>query len=130
MVFYRKYRRTGNRYARRGRSGYSMYKLYKSRSSGAQARQIYGLNKKLKRIQRLTKPEINIAPLVQTTLRSDQGSLVVGGSNVRYFTPIQLTNLISQDSAGVAGFARLEGRSNLHSEARTTDASSLLAEVL
>ena len=73
MVFYRKYRRTGSGYARRGRSGYSMYKLYRKRSSAAQARQIYGLNKKLKRIQRLTKPEINIAPLVQGSLQSSEG---------------------------------------------------------
>ena len=110
MVFYRKYRRTGYGYARRRRSGYSMYKLYKSRSSGAQARQIYGLNKKLKRIQRLTKPEINIAPLVQSMMRSDQGTVVFTGSNVRFFGPTQLSNLISQDATAQTGFARLEGR--------------------
>lgn len=109
MAFYRKYRRTGRRYARKGRSGYSMYKLYKSRSSGAQARQIYGLNKKLKRIQRLTKPEINIAPLVQTTMRSDQGTPVYTGSNVKVFS-LTLSNLLAQDATAVAGYARLEGR--------------------
>lgn len=86
-----------------------MYKLYKSRSSGAQARQIYGLNRKLKRIQRLTKPEINIAPLVQTTMRSDQGVSIYTGSNVKLFS-LQLTNLISQDATATAGYARLEGR--------------------
>lgn len=110
MVYYKKYRRTGNRYARRSKNSYSMYKLYKSRNSGAQARQIYGLNKKLKRIQRLTKPEINIAPLVQNTLRSDQGLTVFTGSNVKFFGPLQLTNVISQDATAQTGFARLEGR--------------------
>ena len=110
MVYYRKYRRTGRGYARRGRSGYSMYKLYKSRSSAAQARQIYGLNKKMKRIQRLTRPEINIAPLVSRSLSSDLGIPVYTGSNVKYFDPISLTNLISADAAAQAGYARLEGR--------------------
>ena len=110
MVYYRKYRRTGNRYARKSKSGYSMYKLYKNRSSAAQSRQIYGLNKKLKRIQRLTKPEINIAPLVQTTYRSDQGTTVFSGSNVKFFGPLQLTNLVNQDATPQSGFARLEGR--------------------
>lgn len=106
---YRKYRRTNRSYVRRGRSGYSMYKLYKSRSSGAQARQIYGLNKKLKRIQRLTKPEINIAPLVSTTMRSDQGTAIYTGSNVKLFG-LNLTNMVSADAEAVAGYARLEGR--------------------
>ena len=110
MVYYKKYRRTGNRYARRSKNSYSMYKLYKSRSSGAQARQIYGLNKKLKRIQRLTKPEINIAPLVSRSLSSNLGIPVFTGSNVKYFDPVQLTNLITADATAQGGFARLEGR--------------------
>lgn len=110
MVFYKKYRRTGNRYARRSKNSYSMYKLYKSRSSGAQARQIYGLNKKMKAIQRRTRPEINIAPLVSRTLRSDQGTAVYTGSQVKYFEPVQLTNVLSADATAVYGFARLEGR--------------------
>lgn len=108
MVFYRKYRRTGNRYARRGRSGYSMYKLYKSRSSGAQARQIYGLNKKMKRIQRLTKPEINIAPLYQQALVSDDGGSEVNG--VRIYGPYRLTNLAPEGSTPAASIALLQGR--------------------
>ena len=80
MVYYRKYRRTGRGYARRGRSGYSMYKLYKSRSSGAQSRQIYGLNRKINRIERMTKPEIKIAPLVQYSITdtTEAGTLVNG----------------------------------------------------
>lgn len=110
MVYYRKYRRTGRGYARRGRSGYSMYKLYKSRSSGAQARQIYGLNKKLKRIQRLTKPEINIAPLVQGALVSNSGGNVVNG--VRIYGPTRLSNLNSFDAVAeqtIQGrFARIQ----------------------
>ena len=92
------------------RKGYTMYKLYKSRSAGAQARQIYGLNKKLKWIQRRTRPEINIAPLVSRTFSSDQGTAVYTGSSVKYFGPIELTNLVAQDAAGVNGFARIEGR--------------------
>lgn len=110
MVFYRKYRRTGRGYARRGRSGYSMYKLYKSRNSGAQARQIYGLNKKLKAIQRLTKPEINIAPLVQGSLLSSEGGNFYNG--VRIFGPTKLTNLVSADMSGASSNtnALLDGR--------------------
>lgn len=108
MVFYRKYRRTGNRYARRGRSGYTMYKLYRKRNSAAQARQIYGLNKKLKRIQRLTKPEIKIAPLVQGTLRSDIDGVALNG--VKIFAPINLTNLLPQGSEAQAGYDILDGR--------------------
>ena len=107
-------RRYNRRYNRRTgtykRKGYSMYKLYKNRSSGAQARQIYGLNKKLKFIQRRTRPEINIAPLVQSTFRSTEGVTVYSGSYVRYFGPVELTNVISQDATARTGFARLEGR--------------------
>ena len=108
MVY--KYRGRYNR--RRGvyrRKGFTMYKLYKNRSSASQARQIYGLNKKLKAIQRKTRPEINIAPLVSTTMRSDQGTPIYTGSNVKLFS-LQLTNLISHDATAVAGYARLEGR--------------------
>lgn len=109
MVFFRKYRRTGYGYARRRRSGYSMYKLYKSRSSGAQARQIYGLNKKLKRIQRLTKPEINIAPLVQGVCLSTSGTNYQG---VAFFGPYRLTNVVSSDMPGASSNtnALLDGR--------------------
>lgn len=91
------------------RKGYSMYKLYKNRSSASQARQIYGLNKKLKAIQRKTRPEINIAPLVSSTMRSDQGQTLYTGLNVKWYS-LNLTNLISQDATAVAGYARLEGR--------------------
>ena len=92
------------------RKGYSMYKLYKNRSSASQARQIYGLNKKLKAIQRKTRPEINIAPLIQNTYRSDQGTTVYTGAHVKFFGPLQLTNVISQDANPQTGYARLEGR--------------------
>ena len=108
MVFYRKYRRTGRGYLRRGRSGYSMYKLYRKRNSAAQARQIYGLNKKMKRIQRLTKPEIKIAPLVQGSLRSDNGGETVNG--VRIFGPINLTNLVSEVDTVPTGSVAVQGR--------------------
>lgn len=97
MVYYRKYRRTGKGYARRGKSGYSMYKLYKSRSSGSQARQIYGLNKKLKAIQRRTKPEIMIAPLVQGSFLSNTGGTLTNG--VRIFSA-RLTNLSTIPGSG------------------------------
>lgn len=107
MVFYRKYRRTGNRYARRSRSGYSMYKLYKSRSSGAQARQIYGLNKKLKRIQRLTKPEIKIAPLVQGQMLSTDGTTSNG---TQLMNPVNLTNLLPGGSTASGGNVVIDGR--------------------
>ena len=113
MVYYRKYRRTGRgrSYARRGRSGYSMYKLYKSRSSAAQARQIYGLNRKMKAIQRMTKPEIKIAPLVQYSITSstEAGDLVNG---VRIFNGFNLTNLQAQSTGTTtqANYAQLDGR--------------------
>ena len=97
MVYYRKYRRTGSGYARRGRKGYSMYKLYKSRSSGAQARQIYGLNKKLRAIQRRTKPEIMIAPLVQGSFLSNTGGTLTNG--VRIFS-VRLTNISTTPGSG------------------------------
>ena len=108
MAFYRKYRRTGRRYTRRGRSGYSMYKLYKSRSSGAQARQIYGLNQKMKRIQRLTRPEINIAPLYQEQLLSNAGGSEVNG--VRIYGGYRLTNLQSEGDDTNYSLAQLQGR--------------------
>ncbi len=111
------YRYRKGRYNRRTgiykRKGYSMYKLYKNRSGAAQARQIYGLNKKLKFIERKTRPEINIAPLVQGTILSTDGSTLTGVSaNVRVSGPINLTNLLSetQSSAGQAGYATVEGR--------------------
>lgn len=108
MAYYRKYRRTGYRYARKGRSGYSMYKLYKSRSSGAQARQIYGLNKKMRAIQRLTKPEIKIAPLVQGSIATSVGGTLVNG--VRIFGPFGLTNISAQGDTLPLNYAQLDGR--------------------
>lgn len=107
MVYYRKYRRTGNSYAHRRRSGYSMYKLYKSRSSGAQARQIYGLNKKLKAIQRRTKPEIKIAPLVQGQVKSTDGTTSNG---TQLIPAINLTNLLAEGSEQTDGNVVIDGR--------------------
>ena len=107
MVYYRKYRRTGKSYSRRGRSGYSMYKLYKSRSSGAQARQIYGLNKKLKAIQRRTKPEIKIAPLVQGQVLSTDGSTSNG---TQWMPAINLTNLLPEGSTQTGNNVVIDGR--------------------
>lgn len=107
MVYYRKYRRMGNSYAHRRRSGYSMYKLYKSRSSGAQARQIYGLNKKLKAIQRRTKPEIKIAPLVQGRVVSTDGTDLNG---TRWIDPINLTNLLPEGTPQSENNVVIEGR--------------------
>ena len=106
----RKYNRRTGVYKRKG---YSMYKLYKSRSSGDQARQIYGLNKKLKYIERKTRPEINIAPLVQGIIYSSQGNTLGDvSSHIHVSGPINLTNLISetQAAAGTAGYATVEGR--------------------
>lgn len=107
MVYYRKYRRVGNRYARRSRPGYSMYKLYKSRSSGAQARQIYGLNKKLKAIQRRTKPEIKIAPLVQGRLASTDGTTSNG---TQLMPAVNLTNLLPEGTQQSGNNVVIDGR--------------------
>ncbi|QIR82200.1 capsid protein [Chicken virus mg5_2197] len=107
MAVYRKYRRTGRSYAHRRRSGYSMYKLYKSRSSGAQARQIYGLNKKLKAIQRRTKPEIKIAPLVQGQVKSTDGQ---DSNGTRWIPPINLTNLLPEGSTQSGNDVVIDGR--------------------
>lgn len=84
-----------------------MYKLYKSRSSGAQARQIYGLNKKLKAIQRRTKPEIKIAPLVQGQVASTDGTISNG---THLMTPINLTNLLPEGSTQVDNNVIIDGR--------------------
>ena len=74
MAYKGKYARYRSSYRRGGKYRYSMYKLYKNRSSKAQSRQIYGLNKKIKWIQRRTRPEINIAPLIDESLKSDYAS--------------------------------------------------------
>lgn len=112
MAYRRKYARYRSSYRRGGKYRYSMYKLYKNRSSKAQSRQIYGLNKKLKWIQRLTKPEVKIAPLVQGSLLSSTGGTLING--VRIFPPIELTNLRPQgsdpDAAGNQGCDILDGR--------------------
>lgn len=93
------------------RKGYSMYKLYKNRSGAAQARQIYGLNKKLKWIERKTRPEINIAPLVQGTILSTDGNTLTGVSaNVRVTGPINLTNLRTAEQTAQTGSVEIGGR--------------------
>lgn len=93
------------------RKGYSMYKLYKNRSGAAQARQIYGLNKKLKWIERKTRPEINIAPLVQGTILSTDGDTLTGvSSNVHVSGPISLTNLRTAEQSSQTSSVQIEGR--------------------
>ena len=57
-VWYSRARR--NKYNKYRKSKFSRFNTYKYRSSKAQASQIYALNKKINRIQRLTRPEIKI----------------------------------------------------------------------
>lgn len=83
MAFYRRTRRT---YTRRSakRSGYrtfSRYSTYRHRSSKAQAYQIYALNRKVQRIQRLTRPETIIRNGTLTDIST-------GGAYVFDLTPL------------------------------------------
>lgn len=109
MVYYKKTRKT-TKWRRPRRTTFSKYGTYRYRSSASQARQIYLLNKKINAIMKRTKPEVNIAPLISRTFSSDSGTAVSASTNVKYFGPVELTNLVGQDSAGVNGFARVEGR--------------------
>lgn len=57
MKYYkRSYRRYKRNYYKR-KYKYSKYNTYRHRSSAAQASQIYGLNKRINKIEKLTKPE-------------------------------------------------------------------------
>lgn len=60
MVYYKKTRKTTT-WRRPRRTTFSRYATYRNRSSASQARQIYLLNKKVNRIQKLNKPEIKLA---------------------------------------------------------------------
>lgn len=63
MPYRRRYRRG------RKRSTLSKYKIATKTSARAQSRQIYALNRKINRIQRLTKPEIKIQWFESNTLQ-------------------------------------------------------------
>ena len=82
MVYgYRSYRRTGKRYARSQNSRFSRYNTYRYRSSKAQASQIYALNRKVQKIQRLTRPETLIRHGTLTDIST-------GGGYVFDLTPL------------------------------------------
>lgn len=110
MVYYRKYR--SRRYGRRGnRRTLSSYSIATRTSAKAQSRQIYALRRRMTRIQRLTKPEIKIAPLVNGALATDEGVIPTGYTNVRVFTPQSLSNIVSESTNNPgAGVAVLDGR--------------------
>lgn len=91
MYRYRRGRRPVRRY-RKGTS-FSRFNLYRKRSSAAQSRQIYGLNKKLMRIQRLTKPEIMVAPLVEGVYPRPGGGAVNTVNGVDIYRAVNLTNI-------------------------------------
>lgn len=59
MAYYRSYRRSTRR--RTGRRALSSYSIATRTGAKSQSKQIYYLNKKINRIQRLTKPEIVIS---------------------------------------------------------------------
>ena len=61
---YRKFRKFARR---QPKTTFSKYSTYKNRSSKAQAYQIYRLNKKINWIQKRTKPETNISPILSRT---------------------------------------------------------------
>lgn len=106
MAFYRRTRRT---YTRRSakRSGYrtfSRYSTYRHRSSKAQAYQIYALNRKVQRIQRLTRPETQIRNGTLT-------DVISGGASIFDLTPL-VTRVEDPESGVTTGdfngnFARL-----------------------
>lgn len=110
MVYYRKYR--SRRYGRRGnRRTLSSYSIATRTSAKAQSRQIYALRRRMTRIQRLTKPEIKIAPLVNGALATDEGTIPTGYTNVRVFLGQTLSNIVSESTNNPgAGVAVLDGR--------------------
>ena len=109
MVFNRRYR--SRRYTRRARRTLSSYSIATRTSAKAQSRQIYALRRRMTRIQRLTKPEIKIAPLVNGALATDDGVIPTGYTNVRVFMPQTLSNVVSESTSSPgAGVAVLDGR--------------------
>ncbi|UPW41443.1 capsid protein [Dipodfec virus UA23Rod_4953] len=98
--------RTYRRYAKRsGKRSFSSFNLYKRRTSKAQAYQIYRLNKKINRIQNRTKPEVKIAPLVQSTFTTPTTA------NTSRSSGYILTNFVSEETSVVpAGYVKINGR--------------------
>lgn len=82
MVYpYRSRRSYGTRLPRRTSRKFSRYNTYRNRSSKAQASQIYALNRKINRIQRLTRPETRIRNGTLT-------DIISGGASVFDITPL------------------------------------------
>lgn len=60
MVFYKRYyKNTKKNFKNYKRTKFSKFNLYTHRSSKNQAKQIYNLNKKINKIEKLTKPEVD-----------------------------------------------------------------------
>lgn len=110
MVNYRKYR--SRRYGRRGnRRTLSSYSIATRTGAKAQSRQIYALRRRITRIQRLTKPEIMIAPLVNGALSMSDGTTPTGYTNIRVFAGQSLSNIVSSSTANPgASVGILDGR--------------------
>lgn len=106
-MVYRKFARynRSRRIRRRGFAKFSKYNTYRNRSSVAQASQIYRLNKKINYIQKLNKPEIKIAPLVQNTFTTP------ASANATRPNGYVLTNLVNEDTTTVpTGYVKVNGR--------------------
>ena len=110
MVYYRRYRRTTRRgYARR--RTLSSYSIATRTSAKSQSRQIYALRRRIARIQRLTKPEIKIAPLVSGGMRLSNGTVPSGYIRARVYLPVNLSNVVAASTTSPGtGVAVLGGR--------------------
>lgn len=97
---YRKFRKFARR---QPRMTFSKFSTYKNRTSKAQAYQIYRLNKKINYIQKRTKPEVSITPILTRTNNS-------GAINVLSYNSATLTNLLPEGSDASTTHSIINGR--------------------
>ena len=110
MVYYRRYRRSTRRGHSR-RKTLSSYSIATRTSAKSQSRQIYALRRRIARIQRLTKPEIKIAPLVNGVLKVSAGTVPSGYMRTRVYLPVNLSNVVASATNNPGtGVSVLSGR--------------------
>ena len=110
MVYYRRYRRSTRRGHSRRRT-LSSYAIATRTSAKSQSRQIYALRRRIARIQRLTKPEIKVAPLVSGSMRLSNGTVPSGYTRARVYLPVNLSNVVAASTTSPGtGVAVLDGR--------------------
>ena len=109
MYKYRRYRKRSNY-----RKGLSSYNIATKTNARAQSKQIYYLNKKINRIQRLTKPEILINERQSGTITQSSNSIPwkYGGFIKNFIVPnlgIESTGVNTEYLSNTANnFARLQ----------------------